>query len=423
MDYAKHLGSPVGCGPTRQKPTGYILVIGQYLRNLLYAQTPALIKDRRYHLRLFTKCFIGKDVVDWLLYHENLTDRSKVVEMMEVLVKGNVIHHVTDDHGFKDDYLFYRFRLDDSSFVMKRENEPFIKGWQLFTKLSKSENPVSTFLQSRTESNISYEKCFYGSEMVDYLVRKGEVDSRQKAVVLGKDLLESEIIRHVTEEHHFKDEHIVYQFHPHLESIKLSDLLSIDLKPRTGSTSSCSSSPTNSYGILQKLPYTSNDAQPKVSIPRHASLPGTFDGMTLTSLSDLSLGKHLPVTSSTTSPSSSPSVSTDTKAPPSVLLRQATVEELMSEDSPYIRKTLTITSDSVGYGFIVRGNSPCYVQTVDPTGPAAAKGLKVRQYISSVNGHNCLKMSHHQIADLILKGGNQVALEVMIHFRDASKTT
>ena len=34
-------------------------------------------------------------------------------------------------------------------------------------------------------------------------------------------------------------------------------------------------------------------------------------------------------------------------------------------------------SDSVGFGFVVRGDGPCYIQTIDPTGPAASAGLKV----------------------------------------------
>ena len=37
-----------------------------------------------------------------------------------------------------------------------------------------------------------------------------------------------------------------------------------------------------------------------------------------------------------------------------------------------------IAGDSVGFGFVVRGDGPSYVHTVDPGGPAAAAGLKVR---------------------------------------------
>lgn len=38
---------------------------------------------------------------------------------------------------------------------------------------------------------------------------------------------------------------------------------------------------------------------------------------------------------------------------------------------------LQVKSDAVGFGFVVRGSSPVYVQAIDPKGPAAAAGLKV----------------------------------------------
>ena len=36
-----------------------------------------------------------------------------------------------------------------------------------------------------------------------------------------------------------------------------------------------------------------------------------------------------------------------------------------------------VTSDAVGFGFVLRGSCPTYVQAVDPMGPAAMAGLKV----------------------------------------------
>ena len=41
-------------------------------------------------------------------------------------------------------------------------------------------------------------------------------------------------------------------------------------------------------------------------------------------------------------------------------------------------------SDPVGFGFVIRGNGPVYVKTVDPTGPAAQAGLKVEMVVDIV---------------------------------------
>ena len=43
-----------------------------------------------------------------------------------------------------------------------------------------------------------------------------------------------------------------------------------------------------------------------------------------------------------------------------------------------------VVSDPVGYGFVIRGNSPVYVHSVDPMGPAAAAGLNVSQIYPNI---------------------------------------
>ena len=40
-----------------------------------------------------------------------------------------------------------------------------------------------------------------------------------------------------------------------------------------------------------------------------------------------------------------------------------------------------VIGDPLGWGFVVRGRAPCYVQAVDPGSPAAAAGVKVRYVI------------------------------------------
>lgn len=41
-----------------------------------------------------------------------------------------------------------------------------------------------------------------------------------------------------------------------------------------------------------------------------------------------------------------------------------------------------VIGDALGWGFVVRGMAPCYVQAVDPGSPAAAAGVKVSNYIT-----------------------------------------
>ena len=65
-----------------------------------------------------------------------------------------------------------------------------------------------------------------------------------------------------------------------------------------------------------------------------------------------------------------------------------TVDELVDPDGLYMKRRVDVTSDPVGYGFVIRGSRPVYVHTVDPSGPAAAAGLQVSQ--ERVNFKYCL---------------------------------
>ncbi|KAL2767163.1 DEP domain-containing mTOR-interacting protein isoform 2 [Daubentonia madagascariensis] len=99
--------------------------------------------------------------------------------------------------------------------------------------------------------------------------------------------------------------------------------------------------------------------------------------------------------------------------PKSVLKRPVTSEELLTPGAPYARKTFTIVGDAVGWGFVVRGSKPCHIQAVDPSGPAAAAGMKVCQFVVSVNGLNVLHVDYRTVSNLILTGPRTIVMEVM----------
>lgn len=70
------------------------------------------IQDRAYHLSTYPRCFVGSEAVDWLSDRCRLM-RADAVRLGQRLVDEKWIHHVTDDHPFKDGYFFYRFYWDE----------------------------------------------------------------------------------------------------------------------------------------------------------------------------------------------------------------------------------------------------------------------------------------------------------------------
>ena len=91
-----------------------------------------MIKDRKYHLKTYKKCFVGKEFVDWLIANGDVPSRDEGVKEGRELLEAGVIHHgkqernprsihfppnfrtVCDDHHFRDEHLFYRFKNDET---------------------------------------------------------------------------------------------------------------------------------------------------------------------------------------------------------------------------------------------------------------------------------------------------------------------
>eukprot|EP01027_Heterolobosea_sp_BB2_P012254 GEZU01017775.1.p1 GENE.GEZU01017775.1~~GEZU01017775.1.p1 ORF type:complete len:167 (+),score=24.38 GEZU01017775.1:240-740(+) len=66
------------------------------------------VKDRKYRLKTYPKCFIGGEAVDWFVNNLGLS-RQDSVSLGRLLQERGVFDHVCKDHLFKDEYLFYHF--------------------------------------------------------------------------------------------------------------------------------------------------------------------------------------------------------------------------------------------------------------------------------------------------------------------------
>ncbi|XP_042590058.1 DEP domain-containing mTOR-interacting protein isoform X1 [Cyprinus carpio] len=291
---------------------------------------------------------------------------------------------------FKDAQYLYRFRKDDGTFPFNIEVKIFMRGQRLYEHLITSKDSI---LQTRQEKGVAYDRSFPGYMLIDWLLQNGEIESRREGLDLCKALLKHGIIQHVSLKHHFFDSGLLYQFCINFRRRRrLSELL----HETENEEVEC---------IIQQS--QEDQAGSPEGNSDFLSVQPTLDGRcgSLTHLQQSSRG--YPLTASLT-------VALAVRCnPTSVLKRHVTCEELFSPGAPYVKRVLTILGDALGWGFVVRGKSPCYVQAVDPASPAAAAGIKVRQFVCRVNGHGVLHLDYHTLSKLVMTGPRVVTLEVM----------
>lgn len=364
-----------------------ILIIGEILRLKLH-QDPSLIKDRRYRLRTYTCCFVGRELVEWLVKSGEAFNHTNGVGCMRILQENDILHHVCDDHIFKNEYLFYRFRIDDGTFFVDTEFESYHQAIMIHQRiLGDSENAVMRIHE--VDPGTYLENSFMSSEFITWLVFNDVVRDRYAGVTLGQQFLDILVIKPVLSDSvEFFDDATIYKFLFDLDHlIPLHKSLNVgedDNKSIDDSAKRLSIGPNLPKKCLTNLWKGQNEEIVEPQIAKNLDMNDNNDEII----------PHLKP----------------------VVLREVTVAELMNKESPYYWKNIRITSDSVGFGFVIRGDGPCYVQAVDPTGPASAAGLKVRMYIYSVNGKKVLEMKHTEVADEIMKG-KMVDLVVLQHFR------
>uniref|UniRef100_A0AC11BJR4 DEP domain containing MTOR interacting protein n=1 Tax=Ovis aries TaxID=9940 RepID=A0AC11BJR4_SHEEP len=277
---------------------------------------------------------------------------------------------------------------------LERMAEVLVTGEQL-----RLMSPENTLLQPREEEGVKYERTFMASEFLDWLVQEGEATAREEAEQLCRRLLEHGIIQHVSNKHPFVDSNLLYQFRMNFRRRRrLMELLS----EKSPSSQETHDSP---FCLRRQGPDNRKSASfTSVSPSKEIKVASAARR---SSMSSCGSGGYF---SSSPTLSSSPPVPCN---PKSVLKRPVTSEELLTPGAPYARKTFTIVGDAVGWGFVVRGSKPCHIQAVDPSGPAAAAGMKVCQFVVSVNGLNVLHVDYRTVSNLILTGPRTIVMEVM----------
>lgn len=102
----------------------------------LAAQLRAIfdIRDRRYGLppKRYPKCFVGSEAVRQMIERGFAVDEHDAVRIGNLLVEAGAFAHVLNEHAFKNEYLFYRFRADADHGQSARKTDGTKVSWADF---------------------------------------------------------------------------------------------------------------------------------------------------------------------------------------------------------------------------------------------------------------------------------------------------
>lgn len=90
---------------------------GRALERLLAhkLRNAGLIKTRWYRCKPYRACLVGTEIVAWMLQNNLASSEQECITTVTTLVDAGLLHHVTDAHSFKNEFLFYRFYADEEN--------------------------------------------------------------------------------------------------------------------------------------------------------------------------------------------------------------------------------------------------------------------------------------------------------------------
>eukprot|EP01124_Arcella_intermedia_P033253 TRINITY_DN7920_c0_g1_i1.p1 TRINITY_DN7920_c0_g1~~TRINITY_DN7920_c0_g1_i1.p1 ORF type:complete len:257 (+),score=75.03 TRINITY_DN7920_c0_g1_i1:56-826(+) len=74
-----------------------------------------LIRDRSHYFKKYPKVFVGSEAVAYFQTTPYASDVKEAEALGQRMLDQDLIHHVVDEHSFKNAFLFYRAREDDET--------------------------------------------------------------------------------------------------------------------------------------------------------------------------------------------------------------------------------------------------------------------------------------------------------------------
>jgi hypothetical protein len=190
-----------------------------------------IVKDRKWRLKTYRKCFVGSEAVDMLITAGHAKTREEAVLLGRRLEQmEGLFEHVCEDHPFDDGYLFYRFKntnREQRSFATtissasEGSSNDFVSD-EISVECEKVATAAANAIiktlftvpvEDRRYRMKSYPQCFVGSDAVSLLVSSGHAASREEAVLIGRVLCHRyNLFHHVEQEHLLEDKCLFFRF-------------------------------------------------------------------------------------------------------------------------------------------------------------------------------------------------------------------
>lgn len=202
-----------------------------------------VVKNRRYLFKVYKRCFVGKEAVNWLIKEGFASSRLDAVSIMRHFCDAGIVHHVVGDHDFRDEYLFYKFDLSakpdtgDLRASTAKVSSPGVSSntsdntgvTDGFARLLDDDKPspkdvlyIGNVLRLHWQSNglvhsirqglHVYQLAFVAQEAIEWFVEEGQVARRSEAVKIMQVLEEADLIDHVLGKNKFSDGSDVFRF-------------------------------------------------------------------------------------------------------------------------------------------------------------------------------------------------------------------
>lgn len=158
------------------------------------------VRDRRWRLRQYTMCFVGREAVDWIVQREGVS-RATAVRIGRRLVALGLIAHVLAEHDFEDADLFYVFTNTPDG-QSQQQSELHREMAQALRALARGDTLPGLRLGEHVRGIAVHRECFTGAELARWIRKRWGLTTEQ-AVQAGAQLMRQGALRHVFDDRSF----------------------------------------------------------------------------------------------------------------------------------------------------------------------------------------------------------------------------